>query len=464
MPASLIFRTHRSMPSLLTRAFVVLVGGLTTALAIASAVAMVPTLAPSMGAGLLVFALAVSLLEGGTLLALGMAMLKRRPLLARVARPVSVLVAAWNEREAIVQTVRGLLGQAAVQLEVIVADDGSTDGTGDRVEQVFGGDARVRLVRIEHAGKGAALEAARAIARFPRIATVDADTRLEPLALAKLVGAIDGEVVAAGGAVLIDGALIDGIASIGCRFQALEYLRTTWVRAAWAELGMLEQIPGAFSVFDAAALASAGGFPVDSITEDYEVSYRLYEDAAKQGRSIHIALVPEARAFTASPDGFGGFVRQRTRWFAGFLSTLARFRRMIFSPRTGRFGMVRLPLKVLDSVGPLLAASAMISLGALVMRGEVLSLLVLLPLAVRALSDVVIFLASRAMAPKHERGATSLLLTAIDAVTYSVVRHLVVLRAYPFAARRLSTWERSRDARVAPTPVRTSSPHPEPAE
>jgi cellulose synthase/poly-beta-1,6-N-acetylglucosamine synthase-like glycosyltransferase len=448
------------MPSLFTRTCVVLVGLLTTGLAIASAVALVPTLHGSMGAALVGMALGVGLLEAVTLLALGVAMLRTRSPLARVARPVSVLVAAWNERDAIVQAVRGLLAQAGVQLEVIVADDGSTDGTGDRVEQVFGSDARVRLVRIEHAGKGAALEAARAVARFPRIATVDADTRLEPLALAKLVGAIDGDVVAAGGAVLIDDA-----SNLGRRFQALEYLRTTWVRAAWAELGMLEQIPGAFSAFDAAALASAGGFPTDSITEDYEISYRLYEDAARHHRKVHIALVPEARAFTAPPHGFGGFLRQRTRWFAGFLSTLVRFRRLILSPLTGRFGMVRLPLKVLDSVGPLLSVIAMISLAVLLVRGEALSLLVLLPLLVRALADVVIFLAARAMAPTQERGAASILLTAIDAMTYGVVRQLVVLRAYPFAARRLAIWERSREPRT----VRAARPsasisHPEPAE
>lgn len=431
-------------------------------LAVGSGVSIARTLTLSAGGALMGLALSIALLEGATLLGLAVAMLRTRATRTRLPRPVSVLVAAWNEREVIVPTVRGLLAQTGIELEVIVADDGSTDGTGRRVEEAFGRDARVRVVRIEHAGKGAALEAARAIARFPRIATVDADTRLEPLALSTLVAAIDGEVVAAGGAVLLDD-LAEGARTLPRRFQALEYLRTTWVRAAWAELGMLEQIPGAFSAFDAGALEAAGGFPTDSITEDYEVSYRLYQDAARRGRSIHIALVPEARAFTAPPDGFGGFVRQRTRWFAGFLSTLARFRSAIFAPRMGRFGMVRLPLKVLDAAGPLLGVSAMISLATLLASGDALSPWVLLPLAVRALSDLTIFLAARAMAPKQARGAASLLLTAIDAMTYGLVRQLVVLRAYPFAARRLLTWERSRSPRLAPA-RHAPAGHPAPAE
>ncbi len=425
------------MPSLPIRLSVVLTGLLTATLAVASATtAHGETLA---SAALVSLAVLVALIEAATLLALAIAMLRPTSRVTRLPRPVSVLIAAWNERDGIVDTVRDVLAQRGIELEVIVADDGSTDGTEAEVKSAFQDDGRVRSVRIDHAGKGAALEAARALARYPRIATIDADTRLEPDALAKLVGAIDGDVVAAGGAVLIAHAR-----SLGERFQSLEYLRTTWVRAAWARLGMLEQIPGAFSAFDSAALEAAGGFPIDSITEDYEVSYRLYDHAG--ARPMQIALVPEARAFTAPPDDLLGFVRQRTRWFAGFLSTLSRFRRLIFAKRTGRFGMLRLPLKVLDAVGPLLAASATLSLALLVAQGEALSLLVLLPLVVRALGDLAIFAAARAMAPGHGRGALALCLTALDALTYGVFRQAVVLRAYPFAARRVATWERSRSS------------------
>ena len=405
----------------------------------------------------------VTLVDVGALVALAVAMLRRVRSKASPSTPsVSVLVAAWNEREVIERTVRGLLAQGEVELEVIVADDGSTDGTGTVVERAFRDDPRVRLVRIEHAGKGAALEAARRLARHPFIATVDADTDLEPLALARLARALGGDVVAAGGAVLVK----DAESTLG-RFQFLEYVKTTWIRAAWAELSMLEQLPGAFSIFDAMALERAGGFPLDSLTEDYEISYRLYDEAARTGRTIHIAFVPEARAWTAPPDSLSGFVGQRTRWFAGFLSTLVRFSRLIGRPSAGRFGLIRLPLKCVDAVTPIVGIVGLVSLAATlvlsVMEGHLSSLapVLALPLLARALSDVALYLAARSLvgtldrAPRFSLGRLvsgrfvsglwgELLFVAIDALSYGILRQLVVLRAYPFAAARVRTWERSR--------------------
>src|SRR5687768_12145505 len=76
----------------------------------------------------LVLALAVVAYELGITIAL--ALVPRRSVLGSTAvRRVSVLVAAWNEAAVIGKAVRGLLAQDGVELEVIVADDGSTDGT-----------------------------------------------------------------------------------------------------------------------------------------------------------------------------------------------------------------------------------------------------------------------------------------------------------------------------------------------
>lgn len=390
--------------------------------------------------------LAFTLSDVTVLVALAAGMVRARPPRLETPKPVSVLVAAWNEREVIERSVRGLLDQEGVELEVIVADDGSTDGTAEVVERAFD-DRRVRVVRIPHGGKGAALEAARRVARHPLVATVDADTDLEPGALRRLASVMHGDVVAAGGAVLVK----DADTLLG-RFQFLEYVKTTWVRAAWAELSMLEQLPGAFSIFDARALERAGGFPIDSLTEDYEVSYRLYDEGS--GHPMQIAFVPEARAWTAPPDSLAGFVGQRTRWFAGFLSTLVRFRRLIGRPRTGRFGLLRLPLKCLDTVAPIVGLLGVASLFLTAASSSSASLYLLaLPLGSRALSDVGLYLAARSLvgevsaerAPHFLMGrGGELAYAALDAFSYGILQKLAVLRAYPFAATRVRTWERSR--------------------
>ena len=66
----------------------------------------------------------------------------------RMNKPaVSVLVPARNEAAAIEPCVRAILASRDVELEVVVLDDASTDGTDAIVRQLAEQDARVRLIR-----------------------------------------------------------------------------------------------------------------------------------------------------------------------------------------------------------------------------------------------------------------------------------------------------------------------------
>ncbi len=101
-----------------------------------------------------------------------------------VSSPVSVVVPAYNEKEGIEPAVRSLLASDH-PVEVVVVDDGSTDGTGDLVA---GLDLPgVTLVRQENAGKPAALNAGIRAARHDLIVLVDGDTRFEPDTVRALV-------------------------------------------------------------------------------------------------------------------------------------------------------------------------------------------------------------------------------------------------------------------------------------
>src|SRR5205085_6151161 len=107
---------------------------------------------------------------------------RRRAGGAPIALPVSILVPAFDEAKGIARSVRSLAeSQYPGELEVIVDDDGSTDGTGAIVAGL--GLRRVRLVSQPNAGKPAALNRALAAARHGIIVTVDADTVFEPDAL-----------------------------------------------------------------------------------------------------------------------------------------------------------------------------------------------------------------------------------------------------------------------------------------
>ncbi len=69
---------------------------------------------------------------------------------------VSVIIPTHNRAEMVVKCVQSVLASEGVELEVVVADDCSTDDTRARIERIFGGEARVKYVRTERSGLAAA--------------------------------------------------------------------------------------------------------------------------------------------------------------------------------------------------------------------------------------------------------------------------------------------------------------------
>ena len=106
-----------------------------------------------------------------------------------IAPSVGIVVAAHNEEAVIVRVVESLLAQdyPADRLEVVVASDGSTDGTDALVEELAGRDRRVRLVRCPRGGKVAAQNAAVRTVDTEVVAFADAGAVWDPDALRKLV-------------------------------------------------------------------------------------------------------------------------------------------------------------------------------------------------------------------------------------------------------------------------------------
>ncbi len=115
---------------------------------------------------------------------------------AGVRRAISVLVPARNEERSIVAAVEAALASRGVELEVVVLDDHSEDRTGELVGELARRDGRVRLLEAPPLPEGwcgkqhACAMLARA-ARYPLLAFVDADVRLAPEGLARLIGFLD---------------------------------------------------------------------------------------------------------------------------------------------------------------------------------------------------------------------------------------------------------------------------------
>ena len=111
------------------------------------------------------------------------------PTTGAAARRVSVLLPAFNERENLVELVPetlAVLAAAGLDHEIVVVDDGSTDGTRSAMRDLVG--PRVRYLRLRrNAGKSEALRAGLAVIDADAVVLMDADGQDDPAEIPRLV-------------------------------------------------------------------------------------------------------------------------------------------------------------------------------------------------------------------------------------------------------------------------------------
>ena len=235
-------------------------------------------------------------------------------------RFVSVLIPAFNEARVIESSVRRVLASTDVRLEVIVIDDGSSDGTADIVRAAFGDRAEVRVLQLPNGGKAWALNHGLALAGGDYVVALDADTQFEPETIARLVRwfADDGVGAVAGNA------RVGNRINLVTRWQALEYVTAQNLeRRALGAVGAITVVPGAVGAWRAAALKALGGYPSDTLAEDQDLTI------AVQRAGWRVVFDQTASAWTEAPDTVRGLARQRYRWAYGTLQCLWKHRGLL---------------------------------------------------------------------------------------------------------------------------------------
>ena len=209
---------------------------------------------------------------------------------------ISVVVPAYNAEAHIGNCLRSIQRCRYPNLEVIVCDDGSTDGTG-RIAAGF----PFRLLQLEHGGLSAARNQGIAAATGEIVAFLDADAMCHPDWPYHLALAFDGdpEVRGVGGPNLpVPGAAFEERAISLAPGNPVEVLLSD---------SRAEHVPGCNMAFHRSALAAIGGFDqvYTAAGDDVDVCWKLLD------RGDQIAYAPAAQVFHHRRSTLGGFLRQQ---------------------------------------------------------------------------------------------------------------------------------------------------------
>lgn len=322
----------------------------------------------------------------------------QRALSSELMPSITMLVPAYNEATTIEPSLRALLTLAYANLEVVVVDDGSTDKTMTVLIETFDlipvhlmYDDRLRTKPITgiyrsrrfanliiasktNGGKADALNAALNLSSGTLVCAVDADTIVEPDALARLVRPFlrSDEIVATGATIRVANGCVTRFGRIVEEraprhplggLQAMEYLRAfLFGRLGWNQLGGNLVISGACGLFLQDALIESGGY-ADTVGEDMELVVRLRRLGYETGRPSRVEFVPDPVAWTEVPESLAVLGHQRDRWHRGLTDVLWRHRRLFLNPRYGVLGLISFPAFVLvEWFSPIVEAAGLVAL------------------------------------------------------------------------------------------------------
>jgi 1,2-diacylglycerol 3-beta-glucosyltransferase len=256
---------------------------------------------------------------------------------------ITLVVAARNEAPVISATVTALACQdygrdGVARFDVVVVDDGSTDGTGELARGVAAlQPERVRVVRREVADgprtKAAALHVADPLLRGEVVGVLDADAHVEPSFIATVMEAWRAD---------------PGAAAIQAQ-RRVRNVGDRWMAAAQDEELLMDmasqcgrratdgtaELRGNGMFVRRDALERVGGWNVAALTEDLDLSTRLVAAGER------IALAPQAEVGEEGVVTIPALWRQRLRWAEGSLRRL-----MELGPDLMRAPSVRLASKL----------------------------------------------------------------------------------------------------------------------
>jgi poly-beta-1,6-N-acetyl-D-glucosamine synthase len=254
---------------------------------------------------------------------------KRPPVLADQAYPaVTILVAAFNEADSIASSLSGIfLQDYAGSIQVIVINDGSSDGTAAIVERLGSEHPNLELINLQqNGGKAAALNHGLTQCKTDIVITIDADSYILKDGVRHLVGRYLSDPTntkAVAGEILIRNSRENWIT----KAQEWDYfLGIATIKRIQSLFQGTLVAQGAFSLYDKKTVLELGGWP-EMVGEDIVLTWRILDAGYRVGHA------EDALAFTDCPNTLRKFVNQRRRWSRGLMEAFKTTPNILFKPR-----------------------------------------------------------------------------------------------------------------------------------
>ena len=248
---------------------------------------------------------------------------------------VAVLIPAFNEEAVIVRTIRSVLNSDYKNLRIIVIDDGSRDGTAEVARQAYSAEisaGRVQVLTKPNEGKAAALNFALERVDEEIYVGIDADTVIATDAICRLIPHFEDPRIGA----MAGNAKVGNRVNLWTRWQALEYITSqNFERRALDLFHVVTVVPGAIGAWRTATVKAAGGYPLNTVAEDADLTMNLLE------QGYRVDYEDRSLAFTEAPIDVRGLMRQRFRWSFGILQAVWKHRAAFI--RNKAMGLFALP-------------------------------------------------------------------------------------------------------------------------
>ncbi len=261
---------------------------------------------------------------------------------------VSILVPCWNEEKTLASTIESLLAleYPKDKFEIVVIDDGSTDGT-RTIAESFTKNPQVKFFHKKNGGKYTALNFGIAHTTSDIVGCLDADSFVASDALIEMIKCFEQDQTAMAVAPAMKVYRPHTMLEL---MQSVEYTFGIFYKKMFDNLAAINVLPGPFSMYRRETFGIIGPYRQAHNSEDLEMTFRMHKHGLKILQA-HTAFV-----YTTVPRTVRALVKQRTRWSQGFLQNSQDYSYMYLNPNFGNFGMFILPFSLASFAAGLYSA------------------------------------------------------------------------------------------------------------